>query len=539
MGIPAAVTGVGGWTVGPVVGRRPAGVARDAVHPGTGARGVLVIVDGRFTGRGLPDPETVARAAIVGSPAVMPMLDAGLLEDGTRWYVTPAAPGPVLDPAAGCSPRRAATIVEAVARALAAVHAAGLVHGLIGPDAVVPALGRHSERPVSQTLLLDTGVAALLGDRTDDLAAASGVSLPADRGPAADVHALGALLLRLVTAAAPAGPALAALPVPLRALLSRMLDEHPSRRPSADAVADGLAGMREGLLATGPIEMPRSAPAPLRSAPAPVPRPAEAAATPAPVPAPVPAPHTTESPIVVPRSSPAPAPSLWTGPITVRLPGRPGRRRVQRFLLLAGGVGVAGMLVGVLTHLPLGHQDEEQAVAAAGNSGFAAPATQSASGSTSASASGTTAPSASAASTSPRSGAVALTATAPAFVQPVSVLPSPLAAAATSPTPSRTTTAPATHSGSATTTTSPSTSTSASGSTGSAPVASSEPSAPTASTGSAGSSGSSAPTDSAPPVSSTPTDTGSPADPSTSEPAPSDTPTSDATTGDPSSSSTD
>jgi hypothetical protein len=565
VGIPATATGIGGWTVGPVVGRRPAGTARDAVHPGTGARAVLVVVDGRFTGRGLPDPETVARAAAVGSPAVMPMLDAGLLEDGTRWYVTPASPGPVLDPAAGCSPRRAATIVESVARGLAPVHAAGLVHGLVGPNAVIPAAGRHAGRPVGTTLLLDAGVAALLGDRADDLAVASGVSMPVDRGPAADVYALGALLLRLVTAAAAAGPALAALPAPLRDLLSAMLDEHPSRRPTADAVAARLAAMREGLLATGPVELPRSAPVAVQrpASPAPSPRPVASApasrpvpqvvAAPAPVPsslaelagardvaprtavpAPVRAPHTTESPIVVPRSAPAPATSLWTGPVRIAEPSRPGRSRAKRVLLLAGGVGLAGLLIGVVSHLPLGHVDGDQAVAAvaAGNGGLSvAAATSAASASTTSAA----APSA----TSKRAKHLAvptssvIAAPAPAFVQPTRVVPSPLASSATSTTPSRNTTAPITSTGShssAPTSTTPSAASSA-------PVVTSDPvtSQPSTPTGTQTSSDTPTASDSSAPESSAPTVTTSStpsSDPTTSDPTPSDTP-SDSTTTDP------
>ena len=566
MGISGTVTGVGGWTVGPIVGRRPAGVARDAVHPGTGARAVMVIVDGRFTGRGLPDPETVARAAIVGSPSVMPMLDAGLLEDGTRWYVTPTSPGPVLDPAAGCSPRRAATIAEGVARALTAVHGAGLVHGLVGPQTVIPAAGRHAERPVGTTLLLDTGVAALLGDRADELASSSGVSLPADRGAAADVHALGALLLRMLTAAAPAGPALAALPADLRALLSAMLDEHPSRRPTADGVARHLAGLREDLLATGPVEVQapagqrmQSAPIPVRRiatapvgvAPAPVPRVAPQTPPPAPrpvptiaaaprqevvarpvVPAPVPAPHTFESPIQAPRSGPESAPSLWTGSIPVAPAWRGASvvrrpRRGRRILLLAGGVGLAGLLVGVVSHLPLGHVDGDQAVAAVAEHGAIAPS-QSAAGSSSAVTSATRAKGKHAAGTT---SLVSAAAAAPAFIRPTALVPSPLAAAATSTTPSRNTSSGAGSTGSTSSTpvsSAPSSTTpgsTSSSSPASASVGSSDPSSPAGTTSDPGTS-STTPSDS-----SSPTDPAPTTDPATQDPAPSEsTPTDPSTT---------
>ncbi|TDS77106.1 hypothetical protein CLV52_2046 [Amnibacterium kyonggiense] len=531
VGISATVTGIGGWTVGPVVGRRPAGVARDAVHPGTGARAVLVVVDDRFTGRGLPDPETVARAAVVGSPLVVPMLDAGILEDGSRWYVTPAAPGPVLDPAAGCSPRRAASIVEAVARALAAVHAAGLVHGLVGPAAVVPATARHADRAVGTTLLLDTGVAALLGDRAGELAQAAGVSLPNDRGPAADVHALGGLLLRLLTAAAPAGPALAALPVPLRALLSSMLDEHPSRRPTADAVAQQLAGLREGLLATGPVELPRavSAPVPVVSAPVPMQRavtaPRTAVAPRVAVPPPVAAPHTAESPIVVPRATPAPAPSLWTGPVPVSTPDRPRRRRVGRALLLAGGVGLAGLLVGVVTHLPLDRGRSDGAVAAAAENGvFAAPATPAADTAASFGSSGSVAPSGTASKTGKHAASSQRAAAPPAFARPTAKVPSPLAASATSPRPSRNTTPPSPRPSSPVSSAPSSSIPSSSAPSSSAPSAPPASAPPTSSDPAPATSASSAPSSSAPAEEPTTTASSSPTTPSADPTTPTENP---------------
>lgn len=458
MGVTATDVRLGGWTVGAVVGRRPAGVARDAVHPGSGARAVLVVVDGRFTDRMPPDAEQVSRAAVIGSPAVLPMLDAGLLDDGTRWYVTPASPADVLDPASGCSPRRAATIAEGVATALAAVHAAGLVHGLVGPHAVVPAAGRHAGGAVGTTLLLDTGVAALLGDRAAQLAAVSGVALPADRGPEADVYSLGALLLRLLTAAAPAGPALAALPPEVRGLLSAMLDDDPARRPTAAGVALRLAGLREGLLATAPIDLRRAVRQPVTAE-----RPAAAVRT-APVPRPVPAPTqpqrampavpppslaprpatgalrtpvTAAPPIVPPRPMLQPAPSLWTGSLPVHPVDRVERpaRRGRTLLLVAGGIGLAGLLVGVATHLPTDRDAGVGAVAAAAQDGVlgvrpAAPADFA----TVAATAGTARLRAAA----PTSSASA----APAFARPTTPVPSALAASATSPKPSRTTPAP-------------------------------------------------------------------------------------------------
>ncbi len=454
---------LGGWTVGAVVGRRPAGVARDAVHPGSGARAVLVVVDGRFTDRMPPDAEQVSRAAVIGSPAVLPMLDAGLLDDGTRWYVTPASPADVLNPASGCSPRRAATTAEGVATALAAVHAAGVVHGLVGPHAVVPAAGRHAGGAVGTTLLLDTGVAALLSDRAAQLAAVSGVALPADRGPEADVYSLGALLLRLLTAAAPAGPALAALPPEVRGLLSAMLDDDPARRPTAAGVALRLAGLREGLLATAPVDLQRAVRQPVARQPVTAERPAAAVRT-APVPRPVPAPVqsqratpavpppslaprpatgalrtpvTAAPPIVPPKPMLQAAPSLWTGSLPVQRMERVDRpaRRGRALLLVAGGIGLAGLLVGVAAHLPTDRDAGVGAVAAAAQDGVlgvrpAAPADLA----TVAATTGTARLRAEAPTSS--------SSAAPAFARPTTPVPSPLAASATSRTPSRTTPAP-------------------------------------------------------------------------------------------------
>lgn len=585
MVVPATVVGFGGWTTGPIVGRRPAGAVRDAVHPGSGARAVLVVVDGRWTDRMPPDPEAVARAAVVGSPAVVPMLDAGLQDDGTRWYVTPVVPGPVLDPASGCSPRRAASIAEGVATALAAVHAAGLVHGLVGPQSVVPAAGRHAGDGPGTTLLLDTGLAPLLGARAADLATASGVQLPADRGAEADVYALGALLLRLLTAAAPAGPALAALPVELRSLLSAMLEEDPAARPGALAVARRLSALREGLTATGAVDLPvaqrvapasrpvpvdavRAAAPPARTtAPSPTPTPAlpvaaaaaaAPARTPAPAPAPAPiasapapvrAPITRDAPTVLPRPLVDAAPSLRTGPVAVQASPRSAdraadlqparsRRRGRTVALVAGGVGLAGLLIGVVTHLPTGQDAGVGAVAAAADDGVLGlrPASD---GADRAAGTGSAVPVAAAtrAASAPGTGRhrAAPTASAssapvsPAFVRPTRVVPSPLAASATSPTPSRNTTTAPSRPGSGTPSAPrPSGGTTSTSPSSSAPSSSTpSSSAPAGTTPSAPASSDPAPSTSEPSATSTPSDSGTPTSSDTPTPSDSTTPPAD------------
>lgn len=554
MGVTATDVRLGGWTVGAVVGRRPAGVARDAVHPGSGARAVLVVVDARFTDRMPPDAEQVARAAVIGSPAVLPMLDAGLLDDGTRWYATPAAPADVLDPASGCSPRRAATIAAGVATALAAVHTAGLVHGLIGPHAVVPAGGRHAGGAIGTTLLLDTGVAALLGDRAAQLAAASGVALPADRGQEADVYSLGALLLRLLTAAAPAGPALAALPPEMRGLLSAMLDEEPARRPTAGAVALRLAGLREGLLATAPIDLHRAdrqpvtaerpaaavPPAPVsRSVAAPVRPERTTPAVPPPSLAPRPATSALRTPVmaasptaaspIAPRPMLEAAPSLWTGSLPVRRVDRSARRG-RTLLLVAGGIGLAGLIVGVVAHLPTDRDAGVGAVAAAAQDGVLGVRPAAPDDLVTATATAGTARHRAAAATSSVTAAAA-----PAFARPTTPVPSPLAASATSSTPSRNTTAPTTRSeqappSSAPASSKPSRPAPASPAPSSAPQSSSMPSSSAPSGSTPGSSTPSAtPSDSA---SSTPTVSVAPAPsasstPSAAAPTPSESATPD------------
>lgn len=484
---------IGGWATGAVVGRRPAGPVRDAVHPGSGVRGLLVVVDERFTVAAPPDHDLVARTAAIAHPAIVPVLDAGLLEDGTRWYVTAAPPAPVLDAEGGCSPRRAALVAEGVARALVPLHAAGLAHGLVGAHTVVPVAGRHRDGGSGSTLLLDAGLAPLLGDGADALAQASGVVLPADRGPAADVHALGGLLLRMLTAAAPAGAALDALPVGLRSLLSAMLEADPAARPSALAAAARLAELQDGLPATAPIELPAAGPAAVQrpaTGPLPVQR-ATTAAVPARrlsagaqpvqrtasagtpvqrattasrgtsaaapaegrvrVPAPLHAEAGAPQQGVLPSAAPEPGRAMQAGSTPVVAASAARRpRSVRRVLVATGGLGLAALLVGVVTHLPAGGDVGVHAAAAgtgdaltgAGPVADRTPAPSSVA--TSPAAAGT--PKAAkhraeaSAAAAAQVGAPAAATAAPSFARPAAAVPSPLTAATGKPTPSRTAT---------------------------------------------------------------------------------------------------
>ncbi len=150
-------------------------------------------------------------------------------------------------------PAEVGSLVAAIASALAAAHAVGLVHGDISSGNVL--IG-GSGRP----LLADLGTARLLGDRAAPVFGTSGFLDPAV-GPggalsaSSDVYGLGALaVLALAGPHATADITRAAAeltdPQPLAALLRRMVDIDPNGRPTASEVAHELAGVvgRDGLM---------------------------------------------------------------------------------------------------------------------------------------------------------------------------------------------------------------------------------------------------------------------------------------------------
>jgi serine/threonine protein kinase len=139
----------------------------------------------------------------------------------------------------------AVTVLAAVARALAGLHAAGVVHGDVSPGNVLLEL---TGRP----LLADVGVARLLGEGPGEVFGTEGFVAPevaagAPPTTASDVYAVGALAWWCVTGAPP-GPA--ALRRPLAEVepglpglflewTVRAMSGDPAQRPDAASLAVG------------------------------------------------------------------------------------------------------------------------------------------------------------------------------------------------------------------------------------------------------------------------------------------------------------
>ncbi len=188
---------------------------------------------------------------------VAPVDDGGIDPDGHGWFATrepartgaPGSPRTVADRLASgpLPPVEAAGIVATAGRAVAALHAAGLVAG---------------EVPPAQLLLDPDGGAALappppieLIDPDPAYTAPELLATGADPTPASDRYALAATAYALLTGAPPFGvdgqaalhaltrppPRLqAAVPASVAELLTRGLSHDPQTRPAPDELAAGL-----------------------------------------------------------------------------------------------------------------------------------------------------------------------------------------------------------------------------------------------------------------------------------------------------------
>ncbi|MGW8763273.1 RodZ domain-containing protein [Streptomyces sp. NPDC055815] len=322
----------------------------------------------------------VEAARRVGGFHTAPVVDADP-DAKVPWLATAYIAGPTLaeliEREGPMDEGRLRALGAALAEALQAVHACGLVHRDLKPGNIIMAedgprvLDFGIARAVESTRLTATGAAfGTPGYLAPEQAQGEEV------GGAADVFALGAVLVaaaggRAFGVGTPMGlmyrsvhePAdLSALPEGLRPLVAACLSKDPADRPTPEALLTTLGPTPDPAPSSTLVRDQDPGPAPVRDQdPAPSP-----AAAPTPSPDPVPAPDPAPSPTLVPAPDPAPSPAPVPEPdtrvLTVPDRARPvpggGSRRSRAVTLAIVAVAVVGVLGGgFLAFKQLGDED--------------------------------------------------------------------------------------------------------------------------------------------------------------------------------------
>ncbi len=169
---------------------------------------------------------------------------------GAAFYSQQFVDGPDLAALTGHAPDDVLPAIGLVADALRYAHAKGIVHRDVKASNI---LLDHNGAPY----LSDFGVSAFAGTSASGgspVAASPQVQRSEPASPADDIYALGVLIHELLTGAPPLGTPFAderaaAVPVAVRDLVGRMLDEDAAQRPDAERV---IAALSDAGFAPGP-----------------------------------------------------------------------------------------------------------------------------------------------------------------------------------------------------------------------------------------------------------------------------------------------
>jgi serine/threonine-protein kinase len=364
---------VGEYRLERLIGRGGMAQVYEATHPVTGlavAIKLLAEVDPASIARFEQEARAVGE---IGHPAIPDVYAIGELPDGRRYLVTELLAGEDLAhrlARGALGIHEVVDILEPVANALQAAHAHDIAHRDLKPDNVFlcEAGGRRSVK------LLDFGIAKLVGDREGPSHTQTGlmVGTPGYMSPEqargleldhrTDIYSLGALafemlcgrlpfegktgmdvVLRQLSADAPApGTIRRDTPASLSALVKRMLERNPDRRPTLAEVRGVLAKLRAARSAqlpapTIPSDIPSLASPRAPLPPAPVRR---ASGTPAPV---FTAPVVAPAPVVVTYRAPSKRPTTGTSLVGAMAP--PRWKQVVTWAVLSGALITATALV--------------------------------------------------------------------------------------------------------------------------------------------------------------------------------------------------